>query len=56
MIDNINAELQLIAQEAYDAVVDVMFEDYIDEILANEELLMYATNSYVCDCIYYGKQ
>lgn len=54
MINNINTELQLIAQEACDAVVEAMFEDYIDEILANEELLMYATNSYDCDCFYYG--
>ena len=56
MFDNINTELQLLAAEVYEAVVDVMFEDYIDEILANEELLMYVTNSYDCDCIYYGKQ
>lgn len=56
MFDNINAELQILAQEAYDAVVDLMFEDYINEILANEELLMYATNSYDCDCVYYGMQ
>jgi hypothetical protein len=56
MIDNINTELQLLAAEVYEAVVNAMFEEYIDEILANEELLMYATNSYDCDCIYYGKQ
>jgi hypothetical protein len=56
MFDNINTELQLIAQEAYDAVTQAMYEDYIDEILANEELMMYASNSYDCDCVYYGKQ
>lgn len=56
MINNINAELQLLAQESYEAAVQVMYEDYIDELLANEELLMYATNSYDCDCVYYGKQ
>ena len=54
MFDNINTELQLLAAEVREAVVDAMFEDYIDEILANEELLMYATNSYDNDCIYYG--
>jgi len=56
MFDNINAELRSLADASYDAIVDVMFEEYIDEILANEELLMYASNSYDCDCIYYGKQ
>ena len=54
MNDNINAELQLLAREASESVVDVMFEDYIDEMLSNEELLMYASNSYDCDCFYYG--
>lgn len=56
MIDNINAELQLLAEEVYDAEIQAMYEDYIDEVLANEELLMYASNSYDCDCIYYGMQ
>ena len=56
MIDNINAELQFLADEAYDAVVEAMFEDYIDEFMANEELMMYASNSYDCDCVYYGMQ
>jgi hypothetical protein len=54
MIDNINTELQLLAAEVYEAVVQVMYEDYIDEMLSNEELLMYASNSYDCDCFYYG--
>lgn len=54
MIDNINAELQILAQDVYDDAVQVMFDEYIDELLANEELLMYASNSYDCDCIYYG--
>lgn len=54
MNDVINHELQLLAQESYGAVVDLMFEDYIDDVLANEELLMYASNSYDCDCFYYG--
>ncbi len=56
MIDNINAELQILANEAREAVVELMFEDYIDEMLANHELMMYASNSYDCDCVYYGMQ
>jgi len=56
MFDNINAELRLLAQDVNDAVVDVMFEEYIDEILANDELMKYASNSYDCDCVYYGMQ
>jgi len=56
MIVNINSELQLLAQEAADAVVDAMFDDYIDEMMANEELMMYAAQSYDNDCVYYGEQ
>lgn len=54
MFDKINAELQLLAQEVYDAAVQVMYEEYIDELLSDDLLLMYATNSYDCDCIFYG--
>ena len=54
MNNNINCELQLIGQEVVEEQVDIAYEAYIDEILANEELLMYATNSYDCDCFYYG--
>lgn len=56
MFDNVNTELQLLAQQVYEDVVDILYEDYIDELLANEEMIRYASYSYDNDCQYYGMQ
>jgi hypothetical protein len=53
-MNDINYELQLVGQQAVDEQIDIVYEAYIDEILSNDQLMMYASNSYDCDCYFYG--
>lgn len=54
MLDNINSELQQLAQEYIEQVVDIIYDDYVDALCANEEMLRYAAYSYDNDAQYYG--
>ena len=54
MIDSANTVLQILAQEAVESTVDIMYDEYVDEMCAGNEMLMYSCQSYDNDCIYYG--
>lgn len=55
MIDAINTELQIIAEEEKQSLIEIQYEEFIDVMMAQYDLLMYACNSYDCDAEYYGE-
>ena len=53
-IDELNAELQDIAEQERLSLVEEEYESCMDRLMAEHEMLMYAANSYDLDAIYYG--
>jgi hypothetical protein len=53
-IDELNAELQDLAEQERLSLVEEEYESYMDLLMAEHEMLMYAANSYDLDAIYYG--
>ena len=58
MIEDINFELQTLADEAKEEIVDAQYEDYLTDIgnmlQAEHDMMMYASHSYDEDAAYYG--
>jgi hypothetical protein len=53
-IDELNAELQDIAEQERLSLVEEEYESCMDRLMAEHEMLMYAAHSYDLDAIYYG--
>lgn len=53
-VDQINAELQDIAQTALDLEHESRYNDMLDEMFAYHDMMMYATYSYDADAVSYG--
>lgn len=54
-MDPINKELLEIGNDHVAEVIDAMYDDYIDEFTAEEEVLRYAAFSYDNDAQAYGE-
>lgn len=49
-----NTEAQLASKEYYDMVVDIEYEQYMDDVFANEEMLRYSSQSRDIEDMFYG--
>ena len=56
MISAANSVLQILRNEAVEQKVDMVYDDYIDEIMAGYEELNYSVWSYDVDAICYGEK
>jgi hypothetical protein len=54
-IDELNAELQDLAEQERLSLVDAEYESYMDRLMAEHNMRMYEANSYDEDAIYYGE-
>lgn len=54
-LTDINTELQLIAQDEQEQVIELQYEEYINEMYQELQLQQNAQNSYDEDAIYYGE-
>jgi hypothetical protein len=53
-IDLINAELQDVAFTQQQEEIDLQYEDFLDIMNAEHDMMMYACHSYDEDAIFYG--
>jgi hypothetical protein len=53
-IDLINAELQTVALTQQQEEIDLTYQDFLVTINAYHDMMMYSSNSYDEDCIFYG--
>ena len=53
---DVNTLLRDLAQLAIDEQTEIVYNDYVDVLWANEEMMRYAANSYDMDATYYGMQ
>ena len=49
-----NSEAQIASKEYYDMVVDIEYEQYMDDVFANEEMLRYSSQSRDIEDMFYG--
>ena len=54
-IDELNAELQDLAEQERLSLVEAEYESYMDRLMAEHNMRMYEANSYDEDAIYYGE-
>lgn len=50
-----NQELRMIAEERIEEIVDAMYDEYIDELCAHNEIMELAARSYDMDARSYGQ-
>ena len=55
-MNTINQELQLLADEHYESIVDAQYDEMTDEFSAEFEMMEYAASSYDADAKYYGEK
>jgi hypothetical protein len=53
-IDLINAELQTVAFTQQQEEINLQYEDFLDTMNAEHDMMMYACHSYDEDAIFYG--
>ena len=53
---NVNTLLRDLAQLAIDEQAEIVYNEYVDALCANEEMMRYASYSYDMDATYYGMQ
>ena len=53
-IDLINAELQTVAFMQQEEQIDLTYQEFLDTINAYHDMMMYESQSYDEDCIFYG--
>ena len=53
-IDLINAELQDVALTQQQEEIDLTYQEFLDTMNAYHDMMMYSSNSYDEDCIFYG--
>lgn len=54
-IDELNAELQDLAEQERLSLVEAEYESYMDRLMAEHNMRMYEAHSYDEDAIYYGE-
>jgi len=54
-LDELNGLLQLIAEENFESMVDAQYDEMVDELSAEFEMMNYAAASYDNDAQYYGE-
>ena len=52
----LNMLLTQIAEEEQQEVIDAEYESYMDNMMAQYNMMMYEANSYNNDAIFYGEQ
>jgi hypothetical protein len=55
-LDELNGLLQLIAEENFESMVDAQYDEMVDELSAEFEMMNYAAASYDNDAQYYGEK
>ena len=55
-LDELNGLLQLIAEENFESMVDAQYDEMVDELTAEFEMMNYAAASYDNDAQYYGEK
>jgi hypothetical protein len=53
-VDLINAELQTVAFMQQEEQIDLTYQDFLDIINSYHDMMMYSSNSYDEDAIFYG--
>jgi tRNA(Phe) wybutosine-synthesizing methylase Tyw3 len=53
-VDLINAELQTVALTQQQEEIDLTYQDFLDIINSYHDMMMYSSNSYDEDAIFYG--
>ena len=53
-LDLINAELQTVAFMQQEEQIDLTYQDFLDTMNAYHDMMMYSSNSYDEDAIFYG--
>ena len=53
-IDELNTELQDLAEQEQVSLAEAEYESYMDRLMAEHNMRMYEANSYDEDAIYYG--
>jgi hypothetical protein len=53
-IDLINAELQTVALTQQEEQINLTYQDFLDIINSYHDMMMYSSNSYDEDAIFYG--
>ena len=56
MISAANTALTIIRNQAIEEQIDIVYDDYIDEMMAGYEQLNYSVWSYDVDAICYGEK
>ena len=56
MIDRANTSCQILAHEAKESYIELIYDDYIDDFMAGYQQLQYSEQSYDNDAIFYGEQ
>ena len=56
MEEQINFELAEIAEREREEAIDLQYEEMVDALCAEHDMMMYAAHSYDNDAIYYGAQ
>lgn len=55
MIDDVNFELQILADEAKLEKIQEQYDEMVEEMMFNHNMETYASNSYDLDAEFYGK-
>jgi hypothetical protein len=55
-LDELNGLLQLIAEDNFESMVDAQYDEMVDELSAEFEMMNYAAASYDNDAQYYGEK
>lgn len=54
VLDVINAELQTVAFVQQEEEIELTYQDFLDTMNAEHDMMMYASHSYDEDAIFYG--
>lgn len=52
---DLNQELRMIAEERIEEVIDAIYDEYLDELCAHNEMMELAAHSYDMDARHYGE-
>jgi hypothetical protein len=56
MIDRANTACQILAHEAKESYIELIYDDYIDDFMAGYQQLQYSVQSYDDDASFYGEK
>lgn len=55
VLDIVNAELQAVAFAQQEEEIELLYQDFLDTMSAEYDMMMYACQSYDEDAIFYGE-